>query len=70
MLPDVSGDLRGLYDPNEIMGGIEADFLVFCKLARLNDVVPRHGWDWGAFLASASSLLPYAFEKSDAKVGG
>lgn len=25
------------------------------------------GWDWPAFLSTATGLLPYAFEKSDAK---
>lgn len=30
-------------------------------------VVPSAGWDWAAFLKVAVGLLPYAFEKSDAK---
>jgi len=40
--------------------------VVFCKLAVRHDVVPV-GWDWPAFLRVAETLLPYAFEKADAK---
>lgn len=43
-----------------------ADFLTFCKLAVKAGVLPA-GWDWPGFLRKAQGLLPYAFEKSDAK---
>ena len=61
------GDVRGgsLYDqssPDEIV----QDFLVFCRLALEQGVIPE-GWNWSKFLATAVDLLPYAFEKSDAK---
>ena len=39
---------------------------VFCKMAVVNGVVPP-GWDWSRFLQVSTGLLPYAFEKSDAK---
>lgn len=35
-------------------------------MAAAHGVVPR-GWDWARFLQAAAGLLPYAFEKSDAK---
>ena len=44
-----------------------ADFLVFTLLARRRGVVPSQGWDWSEYLDVASGLLPYAFEKSDAR---
>ena len=61
------GDIRGgsLYDqssPDEIV----QDFLVFCRLALEQGAIPE-GWNWPKFLATAVDLLPYAFEKSDAK---
>jgi tetratricopeptide (TPR) repeat protein len=61
-----SGEGSGLYslDPNA-EDAIE-DFLVFCKLAVRNEVIPN-GWDWKAFLKVAGHLLAYAFEKSDAQ---
>lgn len=43
------------------------DFLVSCKLAVLHGVVPVRGWDWASFLDCARPLLPYPFEKEDAK---
>lgn len=42
------------------------DFLIFCKLAVKHGVIPPN-WDWARFLKKAVELLPYAFEKSDAK---
>lgn len=56
----------GLYESGATKGTILLDFLVFCKLAVENHVVPP-GWDWPAFLRVAAGLLIYAFEKSDAK---
>jgi hypothetical protein len=44
---------------------VAEDFLIFCKLAVKSKVLPS-SWDWHAFLSKAQ-LLPYAFEKSDAK---
>ena len=41
---------------------------VFCKLAVEQGVVPRGGvWSWPQCLQTAAGLLPYAFEKEDAK---
>ncbi|PRW32888.1 tRNA pseudouridine synthase [Chlorella sorokiniana] len=68
------GEARGLYGAQA--GGckedVVEDFLIFCKLAVANGVVPQQHWDWGKFLRIAADLLPYAFEKSDAsdKWGG
>jgi hypothetical protein len=42
------------------------DFLVFCKLGTRHAVMP-HGFRWAACLQQAAQLLPYAFEKDDAK---
>jgi hypothetical protein len=45
---------------------VAEDFLVFCKLAVKAGVLPP-SWDWPGFMKQAQSLLPYAFEKSDAQ---
>jgi hypothetical protein len=44
---------------------------IFCKSAAARGVVPP-GWDWSKLGAKAVGLLPYAFEKDDArdKYGG
>ena len=42
------------------------DFLIFCRLAVENGVIPP-GWSWSAFLTKAANHLRYAFEKSDAQ---
>lgn len=60
------GNLHGLYDPECSKDSICEDFLIFCKLAVQHNVVPP-GWSWSKFLSTASGLLPYAFEKEDAK---
>lgn len=56
------GNLHGLYNEEPIA----PDFLVFCLLAVERGAVPSN-WDWTAFLEVAATLLPYAFEKQDAK---
>lgn len=63
--------MRGLYDDNATPRSIVSDFLIFCKLAVLNKVVPPN-FSWSLCLTKARRLLPYAFEKSDAqeKYGG
>ena len=63
----LEGDVRGgtLYDQSE-PDEIVQDFLVFCRLAKEHGVLPE-GWIWSKFLDTAAELLPYAFEKSDAK---
>ncbi|KAJ3048610.1 hypothetical protein HK097_010386 [Rhizophlyctis rosea] len=65
------GNLHGLYDPEATPKSIAADFLVFCKLAVAHKVVPSN-FDWSLCLTKAQELLPYAFEKDDAreKYGG
>jgi len=60
------GNLHGLYDPHSTNDTITEDFLIFCKLAVKHQVIPP-GWNWRIFLTTAAGLLPYAFEKSDAK---
>ena len=63
------GNLHGLYAASDRGGGpnmIADDFLVFCKLAVKQKCVPAE-WNWPAFLTKARQLLPYAFEKEDAK---
>eukprot|EP00965_Chrysotila_dentata_P151994 5022325-Pleurochrysis_carterae.AAC.8 len=56
------GYMHGLYAEQPIA----ADFLVFCKLAAWRKVIPPR-WDWAAFLRKSRQLLPFAFEKKDAK---
>ena len=68
------GDIRlmSLYDPDYTGDSIMLDFLVFSKLAVMMEAVPPSGWVWPRYIAKASQLLGYAFEKSDAseKYGG
>ena len=63
----LEGDVRGgsLYDQSE-PDEIVQDFLLFCRLAKEQGALPE-GWSWSKFLDTAAELLPYAFEKSDAK---
>lgn len=59
------GTLNGLY--NEASGlCIVEDFAVFCRLAVRNNVIPA-GFAWSKATRVAAKLLPFAFEKSDAK---
>eukprot|EP00960_Hanusia_phi_P026775 746460-Hanusia_phi.AAC.1 len=58
-------NMHGLYHMSGKQPIVE-DFLVFCKLAVERQVIPAE-WDWKKFLATAKDLLPYAFEKEDAK---
>lgn len=60
------GYLHGLYDMDTSEEMIAEDFLIFCKLAIQNSVLPA-GWSWAKCLDEAAKLLPYAFEKADAK---
>ena len=39
---------------------------MFCRLASARSALPTP-WPWGPFLLAAAELLPFAFEKSDAK---
>ena len=39
---------------------------MFCRLAARREALPA-GWSWAGLLETAATLLPYAFEKSDAK---
>lgn len=61
-------ELRGLYQYHH--GGtkldVVLDFFKFCKLAVRRKAIPS-GWNWSEFLNIAKKLIPYAFEKSDAK---
>jgi hypothetical protein len=58
--------LHELYHPKADTNKVVEDFLAFCKLAVKAKVLPS-GWDWPAFLSKAPDLLPYVFEKEDAK---
>jgi hypothetical protein len=60
------GETRGLYGADGDPEFVALDFLAFCKLAAARRAVPA-GWDWAGVCAQAASLLPYAFEKSDAQ---
>jgi len=42
------------------------DFLLFCRLAMEQGVIPQV-WSWPGFLTVAGRLLPFSFEKSEAK---
>jgi len=61
------GELRSgsLYKEGS-MEDMMQDFLVFCRLAQSQGALPNP-WDWGKFLATAATLIWFAFEKSDAK---
>jgi tetratricopeptide (TPR) repeat protein len=67
------GEFVGIYqayaDGNKF--SVLEDFLVFCKMAVRNKVIPEK-WDWKSFIEASLKLLPYAFEKDDAqeKYGG
>ncbi|KAK3270815.1 hypothetical protein CYMTET_20805 [Cymbomonas tetramitiformis] len=60
------GELRGVMDPEATPKSVSEEFWIFSKLAVKNKVLPEV-WDWKAFLTKASGLVPYAFEKADAK---
>ena len=61
------GYLHGLYDPDCTSYSVTEDFLIYAKLSALREVVPVLGWDWAHCLKVAVTLIPFAFEKSDAK---
>ena len=65
------GYLHGLYAEDSTPWSIMIDFLVYCKFAVKNGVIPTP-WNWNQLLKEAKGLLNYAFEKSDAreKYGG
>jgi hypothetical protein len=52
-------------DPDATQDSITEDFLIFCKLAVLHEVVPPD-WDWSNFLRKAAKRLHYHFDKGDA----
>lgn len=64
----LSGDVTmgTLYDPDHRKIDLLRHFLVFCKLAVRRGAVPS-AFDWAETLDVAAELVPYAFEKSDAK---
>mmetsp|Transcript_20548 Transcript_20548/g.60683 ORF Transcript_20548/g.60683 Transcript_20548/m.60683 type:complete len:250 (+) Transcript_20548:70-819(+) len=59
--------MHGLY-AGDGGGAIFDDFLLFVKLAAARGVAPSAGeaWDWAKLCERAISLLPNAFERSDA----
>jgi len=65
------GYLHGLYVPDPQEGQkltVIKDFLIFMKLAVMNGVIPEGDcFSFAKCLRKAVGLLPYAFEKSDAK---
>lgn len=65
------GHLHGLYEPDPMDGQkltIIKDFLIFLKLAVRNGVIPHSdSFSFSECLKQANGLLPYAFEKSDAR---
>jgi hypothetical protein len=63
-----SGEVRSgcLYDQERTASELAQDFLVFCRLALARAGLPD-GWSWPAFLSTAASLLPFAFERCDAR---
>jgi tetratricopeptide (TPR) repeat protein len=68
------GNLVGIYREELVDGkkyGILEDFLVFCKLAVLNKVIPSK-WNWKTLLEIAVDSIQSAFDKDDAhdKWGG
>ena len=65
--------LHGFYAENSSASSIVLDFLVFCKLAVKQDVIPSYPvWSWEELARVATDMLKFAFEKSDAreKYGG
>lgn len=65
------GNLHGLYEPDPFDGQkttVLKDFLIYIKLAVKKEVIPvSQCFSFAECLREASILLPYAFEKSDAK---
>jgi hypothetical protein len=71
-----NGKKRGLYlttrehqmtQCNIAKTWITLDFLLFCKLAAMKNVIPQLDWDWRKLLVSASKLLGAGeFSKNDA----
>ncbi|KAJ3126493.1 hypothetical protein HK098_007475 [Nowakowskiella sp. JEL0407] len=63
----LAGELRGLYNiDHNSKFDIAGDFLLYCHLALLNNVVPSD-FDWKLCLGEFGHLLKFAFEKSDAQ---
>ena len=60
------GELKSIYNPDASSDDVVGELIIFALLAKKNDVIPA-GWDWDRFLDAALPLIPYAFEKSDAK---
>jgi len=60
-----SGNIGPLYGDCNVKDLIQ-DFLLFCRLAMEQEVIPQV-WCWTEFLTVAGRLLHYGFEKSDAK---
>ncbi|KAJ4462727.1 hypothetical protein PAPYR_742 [Paratrimastix pyriformis] len=56
---------HGIYLDYSTKHEIVLDFLIYCKMAVRNGIIPP-GWNWERFLGRAASLIAYAFEKSDA----
>lgn len=52
-------------DPDATQDSITEDFLIFCKLAVLHEVIPLD-WDWHKLLRTAAKRLHYHFDKGDA----
>lgn len=60
------GNCHGIYNPERTKDDVIADLLIFAKLSMKNNVIPQD-WSWQSFFDQALRLVPYAFEKSDAK---
>ena len=67
------GQMAGLYTPVEDLSGATAiwTFLFFTKLCVRSEMLPP-GWDWELYFRKADGLLPWAFDKEEAreKYGG
>lgn len=61
-----SGSLYGVCTGDTTARDLVQDFLLFCRLVKEQQFLPGL-WCWTEFLTVAGRLLPYAFEKSDAK---
>ena len=60
------GELTGIYNPNATKDYVVGDLIIFALLSVKQNVLPPC-WDWSKFLQAALPLIPYAFEKNDAK---
>jgi len=58
----------GIFTPAEILCGhsVVWDLLIFSKLAVISGALPKN-WSWPLFFDAAAELMPFAFDRDDAR---